>query len=229
MVITRSFNICMRKNAAWLHYPALSPSDWVALWKFTFTKRTKWGWERHAWHLPNLPWITDSLALSCMCTQQHEKQKTMPHFSGGVVTRLVQSYLLPFHKRCLSFVLVCSNIWSLLFTMETKETQMLKRTIALLPSGRSCVSTRRHRLARRKTFWHNYSITALCNAFMCAMSLPSHLNSKLKQTAYSVTPTPESIEHPVRVSTAWQSVRQPQQMPDGRESYSLPSGMIPWS
>lgn len=151
----------------------------------------------------------------------------MPHFSGGVVTRLVQSYLLSFHKRCLSFVLVCSNIWSLLFTMETVQTEKLKRTIVLLPSGRSCVSTRRHWLAKFKTFWHNYSIASLCNACMWAVNLPSHPNSKLKQTAYSVKPTPESIEHPVRVSTAWQSVRQPHQIPSGRGRYSFPSVMIP--
>lgn len=151
----------------------------------------------------------------------------MPHFSGGVVTRLVQSYLLTFHKCCLSFVLVCSNIWSLIFTMETAQTEKLKRTIVLLPSGRSCVSTRRHWLAKFKTFWHNYSIASLCNACMWAVNLPSHPNSKLKQTAYSVKPTPESIEHPVRVSTAWQSVRQPHQIPSGRGRYSFPSVMIP--
>lgn len=151
----------------------------------------------------------------------------MPHFSGGVVTRLVQSYLLSFHKRCLSFVLVCSNIWSLLFTMETAQTEKLKRTIVLLPSGRSCVSTRRHWLAKFKTFWHNYSIASLCSACMWAVNLPSHPNSKLKQTAYSVKPTPESIEHPVRVSTAWQSVRQPHQIPSERGRYSFPSVMIP--
>lgn len=166
------------------------------------------------------------LSLFCMCTQQHERKNNV---SGGVVTRLVQSYLLPFHKCCLSFVHVCSNIWSLLFTMETVETEMLKRTTVLLPSGGSCVSTRRHWLAKPKTFWHNYSFTALSNACMCDARLPFHLNSKLKQTAHSFKPTPESIEHPVGVSTACQPVRQPHQMPSGRESYSLPSGMIPWS
>lgn len=130
------------------------------------------------------------------------KKNTVLHISGGVVTRLVRFYLLPFHKRSLSFVLVCSNIWSFLFTIEMVETEMLIRTIVLLPSGRSCVSTRRHWLAKLKMCWHNYSITALCNACMCAAGLPSLLNSKLKQTAHSVKPTPESIEHPVRVSTA---------------------------
>lgn len=160
--------------------------------------------------------------------KQNKTKKTMPYFSGGVVTRLVRSYPLPLHKSCLSFVLVCSNIWSLLLTMETVETEMLKRTIVLLPSGRSCVSTRCHWLAKLKTLWHNYSITALCNACMCAVSLPSHINSKLKQAAYCVEPTPESIEHPVRVRTACQPVRQPHQMPNGRERYRLPCGMIPW-
>lgn len=121
---------------------------------------------------------------------------------------------------------LCLSAWSLLFTIETGETKMFKHTIVLLPLGRSCVSTRCHRLAKLKTFWHNYNITSPFNSCMCAVSLPSHLNSKLKQTAYSVKPTPESIEHPVRLSTAWQSVRQPYQMPSGRESYSLPSGMI---
>lgn len=157
------------------------------------------------------------------------KKNTMLHISGGVVTRLVRFYLLPFHKPSLSFVLVCSNIWSLLFTIEMVGTEMLICTIVLLPSGRSCVSTRCHWLAILKTCWHNYSITALSNACMCAVSLPSHLNSKLKQTAHSVKPTPESIEHTVKMSTACQTVRQPHQMPNGRESYDLPSGMIPWS
>ena len=39
-----------------------------------------------------------------------EGGKTMLCVSSGVVTRLVRSYLLPFYKRCLSFVLVDCNI-----------------------------------------------------------------------------------------------------------------------
>lgn len=150
------------------------------------------------------------------------KRKTMPYFSGGVVTRLVQSYLLPFHKR------VCHlRLSALIFDpsfFHNGNTHSCSSLQEGLASLHGC-----YWLAKLKTFWHNYSITALRNASMCAVSLPSHLNSKLKQTAYSVKPTPESIEHPVSVSTAWQSVRQPHQMPNGRESYSLPSGMIPWS
>ncbi len=91
----------------------------------------------------------------------------MLHFSSGVVTRLVQSYLLPFHKRCLSFVLVCS-IWSLLLSMETMQTEMLKHTIVLLPSGRSCVSTRCHRLANSKRF-DIITISQLCAIPACVM------------------------------------------------------------
>lgn len=56
-------------------------------------------------------------------TTAWKKKKTMPCVSGGVVRRLVRFYLLPFHKCCLSFVLVCSHIWSLLFMLDRRWRQ----------------------------------------------------------------------------------------------------------
>lgn len=118
MITVFEYQFLLKQNLPYLCQPA----SCSVLWRRTFTKKTERGWERHAWHLPTLPWITDSLALFSMCTQPHERRKknkkTMPHFSCGVVTRLVESYLLPFCKRCLSLVLVCSDIWSLLITTE---------------------------------------------------------------------------------------------------------------
>lgn len=112
--------------------------------------------------------------------------------------------------------------------METVETEIFKHTIVHLPSGRYCVSTRHHWLAKLRTF-KIITVSLLYASLLNDASLPSHLNSKLKQTAYSVKSSPQSIEHPVRVSTAWQSVRHPHQRPYGRKSYNLPSRMIPCS
>lgn len=111
------------QNAAWLCCPALSRSDWVVLWKFAFTKKTKWGWVWHAWHLLNLPWITDSLACF-VCVHNSMKEKTMSlavlsqglfsltcsHFTNAVCHLCMSALIFdPSYSQWRRWRLKCSN------------------------------------------------------------------------------------------------------------------------
>lgn len=71
MITVFEYQFLLKQNLPYLCRPA----SCSVLWRRTFTKKTERGWERHAWHLPTLPWITDSLALFSMCTQPHERRK----------------------------------------------------------------------------------------------------------------------------------------------------------